>query len=131
VLLISVLDALRPSFEDNGVSRLVVFCCVVARSTQSFSEPSSVWALCCYLARRSTEFIGSCKICNFMPFDDIVIKNLSLFLSPFFHLSAFEYHLGCFWSIQVLLWRTITSSMNFVHGEFFMNCAICNNSAMA
>jgi hypothetical protein len=84
VLLISILDAPRPSFEDNNVSGLVVFCRVVARGTQSFLEPSSVWALCCYLACRSTMFIGSCKICNFIPFDDIIIKIfLSLFLSPF------------------------------------------------
>jgi hypothetical protein len=32
MLLISVLDALRPSFEENSVSELVVFCRVVARS---------------------------------------------------------------------------------------------------
>ena len=27
-------------------------------------EPSCVWVPFCYLARRSTEFIGSCKMCN-------------------------------------------------------------------
>jgi hypothetical protein len=33
MLLISVLGALRPSFEENSVSELVVLCRVVARST--------------------------------------------------------------------------------------------------
>jgi hypothetical protein len=33
MLLISVLDALRPSFEENSVSELSVFCRVITRST--------------------------------------------------------------------------------------------------
>jgi hypothetical protein len=74
VLLISVLDALRPSFEDNSVSELVVFCRVIARSTWPFLEPGSACALCCCLARRSTEFVGSCKIYNLMPFVGICNK---------------------------------------------------------
>jgi hypothetical protein len=79
VLLISVLDALRPSFEDNSVSELVVFCRVVARSTLSFPELHSTCALCCCLTRRSTEFVGSCKICNPMSFIGICNKK-SFFL---------------------------------------------------
>jgi hypothetical protein len=77
VLLIFVLDALRPSFEDNSISELVVFYRVVAKSMWSFLEPGSTCALCCCLARRSTEFIRSCKICNLMSFDGICNKSLS------------------------------------------------------
>jgi hypothetical protein len=74
VLMISVLDALRPSFEDNSVSELVVFCHVLARSTWSFPEPSSACSLGCFLACHSIEFVGSCKIYNLMSFSDICNK---------------------------------------------------------
>ena len=33
------------------------------------SKPSSVWVPCCYLAFLSTEFVGSCKICNLVSFE--------------------------------------------------------------
>jgi hypothetical protein len=79
MLLVSVLDALHPSFEDNSVSEFVVFCRVVARSMWSFPEPGSACALCCCLARHSTKFVGSCKICNLMSFDGICNKK-SFFL---------------------------------------------------
>jgi hypothetical protein len=103
VLLISVLDALRPSFEDNSVSDLVAFYRVVARSMWSFPESGSAYALCCCLARRSTKFIGSCKIYNLMSFDDICNKVfLSPLLSPLCCLIAFEHGPGCFLSIRVL-----------------------------
>jgi hypothetical protein len=72
-------------------------------------------------------------MCNFMPFDGICNKK-SFFLSCcllFCCLSAFEYHSGCFWSIWVLLWCTIMSSVNLVNDKFFLSCAIYNNSAMA
>jgi hypothetical protein len=68
-----------------------------------------------------------------MPFDDICNK-FFFFLSCcllFCCLSAFEYHPGYFWSIQVLWRRTVTTSMNLLDGEFFLSCAIRNNSAMA
>jgi hypothetical protein len=77
VLLISVLDALRPSFEDNSVSELVVFYRVVARSTWSFPEPGSACSLGCFIACHSTKFVGSCKICNLMSFGDICNKKSS------------------------------------------------------
>jgi hypothetical protein len=84
VLLISILDALCLSFEDNSVSELVVFCRVVARSMWSFSEPGSACALCCCLSRRSTEFVGSCKICNLMSF--VGICNKKYFFLRWYHL---------------------------------------------
>ena len=34
-------------------------------------EPSCVRVPFCYLARRSTEFIGSCKMCNLVIFETI------------------------------------------------------------
>jgi hypothetical protein len=98
VLLISVLDALHPSFEDNSVSELVVFYRAVARSTWSFPEPGSAYALCCYLAHHSTEFIGSCKIYNPMSFVGICNKK-SFFpplLSSLCCLTASEHGPGCF-----------------------------------
>jgi hypothetical protein len=98
MLLISILDALRPSFEDNSASELVVFCRVVARSTWSFLEPGSACALCCCLARRSTEFVGSCKICNPMSFVGICNKKsfFLLLLSSLCCLTASEHGPGCF-----------------------------------
>jgi hypothetical protein len=87
VLLISILDALRPSFEDNSVSELVVFCRVVARSTWSFLKLGSACALCCCLAHCSTEFVGSCMIYNLMYFVGICNKK-SLFLH-WYHLFLF------------------------------------------
>jgi hypothetical protein len=79
VLLIFVLDALCPSFEDNSVSESVVLCRFVARSTWSFPELGSACALCCCLTRHSTEFVGSCKIYNLMSFIGICSKK-SFFL---------------------------------------------------
>jgi hypothetical protein len=98
VLLISILDALCPSFEDNNISELVVFCHAVARSTWSFPEPGSACALCCYLDRCSTEFVGSCKICNPMSFVGICNKKtfFPLLLSSLCCLTAFEHGPGCF-----------------------------------
>ena len=34
-------------------------------------EPSCIWVPFCYLAYRSTEFIGSCKMCNLVIFEAI------------------------------------------------------------
>ena len=36
-------------------------------------EPSRVWVPLCYFAFRGTEFIGSCKMCNFVFFSAEVL----------------------------------------------------------
>jgi hypothetical protein len=77
VLLISVLNALRPSFEENNVFELVVFCRVVARNTKSFLELGSAYALCCCLARRSTSLLVLVRSVFLCPWMIFVIKSLS------------------------------------------------------
>jgi hypothetical protein len=125
MLLISILDALRPSFEDNSVSELVVFCRVVARSTWSFPKLGSACALCCCLAHCSTEFVGSCMIYNLMSFVGICNKK-SLFLH--------WYHLFVFFTTSEH-GRVVYEVFVFSRGVLFMkySCsleAICITSLM-
>jgi hypothetical protein len=60
-----------------------------------------------------------------------VIKNLSFLVTVSFFccLRDFEYYLGYFWNNRVLWQHSITSFVIFVNGEFFLSCAIYNNSA--
>ena len=47
-------------------------------------EPSRVRVPLCYLACRSTEFIGSCKMCNLLFFKPFIMERIlsSEFYSP-------------------------------------------------
>jgi hypothetical protein len=74
-------------------------------------------------------FVRSVTLCTLMIF---VIKK-SFFLSCcllFCCLSAFEQDLRCFWSIRVLWRRTVMYYVNLMDGEFFLSCAIYNNSSI-
>jgi hypothetical protein len=97
VLLISVLDALRPSFKENSVSELIVFCHVVARSSNRFQSrvlPVLFVAALLVVVLSSLGLVRSITLCPLMIF---VIKIfLSQLISPFYCLSAFEYDPGYF-----------------------------------
>jgi hypothetical protein len=107
--------------------------CTALWPINTFLEPCSAWAPCCYLAHHSTEFVGSCKICNFMSFENICNKK-SFFLSCclfFCCLSAFEYLSGYLWNIRVLWQRSVMSFMILVNGKFFLSCASYNKLVTA
>jgi hypothetical protein len=77
VLLISILDALRPSFEENSVSELVVFCRVVARTHSRFHSrvlPELFVATLLIVIPSSLGLIRSVTLCPLIIF---VIKILS------------------------------------------------------
>jgi hypothetical protein len=77
VLLIFVLDALRPSFEENSVSELVVFCGVVARTRSRFQSrvvPGLFVATLLIVIPSSLGLVRSITLCPLMIF---VIKILS------------------------------------------------------
>ena len=68
VLLISALDALRPSFEEKQCSRVRFVLPSSNLEHVVVLEPSCFRVPFCYLACRSSEFVGSCKMCNFISF---------------------------------------------------------------
>ena len=80
MLLISALDALRPSFEEKQCSRVRFVLPSSNLRHVVVPEPSCVWVPLCYLACCSTEFVGSCKMCNLVLLDFICKKKILAFL---------------------------------------------------